>query len=503
MNRKRLKWVRILAAVLAILLVLSAIVSMLLSFAYSEEAVPESRNHQTLTMEYLGEEQALRMSQRLVYTNTSDQTLDRVLFYAPANLLRRQSTLPYEGETLASAFPMGYLPGGIELASVQVDGTAADWGYQGEGENYLRVSCMLEPGEQCTFEWNYYLLLTENEAFLGVSAEGWQLSNFYFTPAALDESGEFILNAPLSWTRYIDTPAADFEVEISLPDSCLLAATGTESCTQSAEHVLTWHISADNVRDFSLAFGRRYRESSVQTDSGVQLRCLTNVRGIAQDVLNWASEAVEICEKWFGPMPFEQLDFVQAGCASGALNHSASLWLSEEMLTGDTDALAHAIRRFVAMQYFGYTAYAHPSSDAWLSDSICEYLSYLMLEEEKGYESYIALLNENVVPSLQLTIPGGLNLTSDAALFTGDEYKIIILDRGAAVFHELYTAMGRDDLIQGLRLFYEKGLNADVLTEMDLVDALDEASGKSWESFLTDWVFNIGDYVNQSIDWLE
>ncbi len=502
MNRKHKKLIRLLAVLLAVLLILGTVVSVILGYAYGEEALSVGNNRQILTMEYLEEEQALRMSQRLVYTNTSSKDLDRVIFYASANLFRRKSTLPYEGEILNDAFPDGYLPGGIELSTVRVNGNEVDWGYQGEGENYLRVSCELSPGEQCAFEFDYYLLLTENEAFSGVSSEGWQLSNFYFTPASLNETGEFILNSPLSWTRYIDTPAADFEAHIILPDTYLLAATGTESRSEASNHQISWNISAKNVHDFSLAFGRRYRESLVETDSGIQLRCLTNVRGAEKNVLQLALEAVEICESWWGPLPFDQLDFVQTGCATAALNHSACLWLSEDLLSKNSEELGQAIRRFIAQQYFGFSAYSHPSSDAWLSDSICEYLSYLMLEETGGYETYIAALNKNVVPSLQMTIPGGLNVASEASLFTPEEYKIVVLDRGAAVFHELYTAMGREDLLKGLSLFYQKGKSVDVLSEMDLVEALDAASGKSWEAFLTDWVFNIGDYVNQSIDWL-
>ena len=108
-----------------------------------------------------------------------------------------------------------------------------------------------------------------------------------------------------------------------------------------------------------------------------------------------------------------------------------------------------------------------------------------------------------MVPALQLTIPGGLVVTSDAALFTSSEYDIVVRDRGAAVFHELRTAMGREELIAGLRTFHELGLQTDVLTEMDLVRCLNEVSGGSWEKFLTDWVFNVGDYVNQTIDWLD
>ena len=36
-----------------------------------------------------------------------------------------------------------------------------------------------------------------------------------------------------------------------------------------------------------------------------------------------------------------------------------------------------------------------------------------------------------------------------------------------------------------------------------LVAALDAATGESWEAFLTDWAFNVGDYTSQTIDWFE
>ena len=500
MNRKQQRVVRAIAIILAILLAGSALVSAIISLAYAEEAAPAA-NEMTLTMEYLEEAQALRTSQRLVYVNASNRTLDRVIFYAPANLFRRQSALPYDGDQLLDALPAGYLPGGMELTGVTADGEAVDYGFQGEDEMFLRVSCELAPGESCAFEFEYYLLLTENAAFLGVSDDGWRLSGFYFAPASLDEAGEFILNPPLSFTGYADCPPMNVRAAISLPDSFLLAATGTETRESGENHMYQWSISAENVRDLAIAFGKRYRES-VREEGGVALRCLTNVRSAADDVLKTAAAAVAACEEWFGPFPYAQLDFVQADCAAGSLGHSGCLWLSEALMR-DKAARNHAIRTFVAQQYFGRRTGGRPSSDAWLSDSVSEFLGYLLLEEADGHAAYLAALNKNLVASLQLTIPGGLNVTSDASLFTANEYQIIVRDRGAAVFHELYTAMSRDDLLAGLRLFYEKGLATDPLTEMDLVNALDEASGGSWEAFLTDWVFNIGDYVNQSIDWLD
>ncbi len=503
MNKQQRRMVRLIAIVLVALMAFSAIISAVISLAYAEEAIAAERNRCTLTMEYLEDEQALRISQRLVYTNDSDFSLDRVVFYMPANLLRRQSALPYEEDALLQAFPAGYLPGGADLINVRADGVTADWGYQGDSEIYLRVACALAPGESCAFDFEYYLLLTENAAFLGLSDTAWRLSGFYFSPASLDEGGEFILNAAQSYTRYVDSPAMDFEAQIALPDVYLLAGTGAEESAVQGEHTLLWTVRAENAFDFSLCFGKRFREYRAETESGAQLRALTNVRGAADKALSVAVQAVDDCESMFGPLPFRQLDIVQAGYAPGALSQTACLWLPEDVLRGDGDALAQTIRFFVAQQYFGLCASARPVSDAWLSDSICEYLSYLLLEEDAEHDAYLAALNAGVVDALQMTIPGGLTVTSDASLFTAKEYEIVVKDRGAAVFHELRTAMGREDLIAGLRRFYEMGSDGAVLTEMDLVDALDAASGGHWEKFLTDWVFNIGNYVKQTIDWLD
>lgn len=500
MNRKQKRLVRLIAIVLAALLVFSAVISAVISIAYAE---PANVNQYELTMEYLNEEQALRMSQRLVYSNTSGKHLDRVMFYAPANMFRRQSALFYENEAIAAAFPNGYLPGGIDLMNVSVNGEESDWGFQGSDEMFLRVACELAPGESCIFVFDFYLLLTNNSAFLGVSEGECRLSDFYFAPAAMDADGEFILNIPTAHTRYIDTPAADFTANITLPAGLTISSSGVESYTESENKLRSWSVQAQDIRDFAMVISQDLNLNTAASASGVEICLHTDMKKMSQQVLQTAIHAIDTCESWFGPLPLRQIDIVQTDHLPGVLPHTACLWLPESLLKEGGRSLDHAIRFFIAQQYFGRSAWVHPASDAWLSDAVSEFLAYLMLEEQLGHDAYLSALNEDLVNALQLTIPGGLVVSSDASLFTAYEYEIVVRNRGAVVFHELYTAMGREKLLDGLKRFYEKGLLVDVLSEMDLVDALDEASGKSWKNYLTDWVFNVGDYVNQDIFWLD
>ena len=123
-----------------------------------------------------------------------------------------------------------------------------------------------------------------------------------------------------------------------------------------------------------------------------------------------------------------------------------------------------------------------------------------MLESDSGRDAFLKAVNRDWVSALQLTIPGGLRVTSDASLFDSMNYDIVVRKRGAVVLHELRNAMGLENLLAGLAEFNRMGRDGHTLTEMELVQAMDAATGGSWEDFLTDWVFNVGDYVEQRFD---
>lgn len=468
------------------------------------EADAEQRNHSyTIDMHYLPDEQALRISQRLVYINKSDDPISSILFYASGNMFRRERALMYEADDLEKVFPLGFAPGGIDIQSVRFGGQETSWGMQGTEEMYIRVDCEINPGESGIFEFDYYLLLNQCNAFLGVGETDIRLSAFYFIPGIYNDAyDEFMVNAALPFTRWLESDSGDYDVTLTVPDNYDVAATGMEMLLKSANHLATWNIKAENAREFAVSFGKRYRKSTYETATGGEIRVFSNVRNDA--VLECAIEAVRICEEWFGKYPVEQLDIVQSDYPLGALNYPGVIWLSSSLFDAQNkDEMEKRVRFCVAQQYFGLDSYTSPVSDAWLSDALCEYISYMILEESKGYNAFVKAINEDWVDALQLTIPGGLMVTSDAGLFTSYEYEVVVLCRGAVVMHEMRNAVGRENMLLALRYFYEMGADGHTLTEMELVEAFDAVTGGSWEKFLTDWAFNVGDYVDQTIVWFE
>ena len=494
-RRERMR--RILAIALVAVLIGGIVLSTLVS-AFAEEA--PARDCYELNIEYMEDEQALHISQRLVYHNNTGAFLDRVVFHAAGNMFRRESALMYENSVIESVFPEGYAPAGIDLQAVAVNGADADWGYQSD-EMFLRVACELAPGESCTFEFDYFLLLSRSCAMIGEYETDVRLSAFCFIPA-LAFDGEFYPYTPLQFTRWLSTSAADYAVTLSLPDQYLPAATGSETFVSTENHTSVWRFEAENVREFALSFGRRWRETSAQTASGATVRVLSNDRSGASRALDYAVKIIDLYESWLGEFPVRQIDLVQSDYPAGALNFPGAVWLPSGVLA-DKSSLESALRFCLAQQYIGMAAYAEPVADAWLSDVPCSYLSLLAVEELKGYDAFLTALNDQVLTALNMTVPGGLYITAAANLFTSEEYDVVVRDRGTVVMHEMRVAMGREAFLSGLRRFYEIGLQTDLLGEYDFVAAFDAVTGGSWEDFITEWLFNVDDYIGQQIEFYE
>ena len=488
MNKRKKQLARILALLLAVLLVLGTIASIVFGHAHGEETA--TRDEIALELEFFEEEQALQIRQRLRYTNRTGKHLDRVEFSVYANMFRRVTALMYEADVWQDVFPAGNAPGGVEFSRILVDGRSADWGMMGEEELFLRVACDLAEGQTCEFTFEYTLLLTQNAASLGVGAMGWRLRGFYIQPLKY-EYGEFVAPEPLQHANYVYADRADYALTVILPERYLLAGSGEITSVDNGDGTRTWTLAADNIRELCLSVGMRWREYSAETASGTRLRLLANTRD-AQKTLDMALETLEVYENWFGPLDGD-VTIAQSDYALGTLSLPGILWANEAALS---DAMA--LRGALARQFFGYGAYPMPTEDAWLADSVSAYAACLALKEAEGESAFLEYLNGEILPEAQYTLPGGVEVTSSAAILTAAEYESLILGRGALVLHETCAAMGEETFLAALRLFYQRGLAMDVVGEYDFVDALDDASGGDWEAFLTDWLFNVADYYVES-----
>ena len=326
-NRKRR--IRIAALLMAGLLLMGMAFS-----AGTGLAEERARDRYDLAIDVLIEEQALRVTQTVEYTNRTGRTLDGMMFCVYANILRRQSSVPVEPDRLDAAFPEGYAPGGIDFMRVQVNGADAEWGVQGKDELFLRVECGLEPDESAVFRFDFYVLLPVYSGAMGVGDLTWRLTNFYPVAAVWDEVlQDFPLGGYTAMGEPLFSDAADYHATISLPETYLLAAPGTVEATADGEGMVHYEIEAEGIRELALIFSRKMFEKTGTLDSGTTVRALGNTPRHAQRLLTETTAAMDRLEAMLGEYPWPALTVVETEYIYDGLSYpgviqvsTASIW---------------------------------------------------------------------------------------------------------------------------------------------------------------------------------
>lgn len=482
--------IRIAALALAGLLALGVIFSAVTAFA------EEERDRYTMDIEVLFDEQAVRVHETVDYTNRTGQALHSMLFNVYANIMRRQSAIPVGDDRLQDAFPEGFAPGGVDFIRVQVNGEDADWGVQGSEELFLRVECSLAAGETAQFAFDYYLLLPTFSGAMGAGDLTWRLTNFYPVAAVWDEYlQDFPLNAYTAVDEPLHSEAADYEITITLPETYALAAPGEITGKADGEGNIRYGIYAEGIREAAILFSRKMTERSGRTGAGTEIRALGNTAGAAKKLLNAAVSAMNWLEETFGEYPWPELTLMETEYVYDGLSYPGVVQ------AGVTDE--EAIVRLCVKQYFSGIVGSNPNGAPWLSEAVSAFVTLMYYEQKNGYQDYLNRLNQQALPSLQVTVPGGVTVDSEAGRFTSRmEYEIVVVDRGCVMLHEMRQAMGAETFLAALQEYVRRNRLGNA-TAAEFIEAMNSVSGKRWNEYLYGQMHNIDDYVGLGLTWIE
>ena len=437
------------------------------------------------------------------FTNPSEAPMTGVMFTLYANQLRRETSLVAENGMLEAMFPGGYAPGGVEFGNVTVNGEAADWGMQGENELFLRVGCDLQPGERATFGFDYYLLIIGSRGDLGFAEKDIRLSGFLPT-VALWEADEFIVNPASAVARYAVYEPADYSVELTVSDKYTVASAGVQQKGEAAQGMRTWRIEAPGVREFALAMSAEYREQTVTSAMGTQVRLLGWDKSGVKRAAETAEAAIDLLETWFGKAPYAQITLAQAELVTDGAAYGGLILIPQERYAGKQKiALEHDVVAGLAQQYFGMAAGNDPAQAPWLSVSVPEMLYYQYIEAREGYDNMLGQLNEDCLSALVMTLPGGYSVDSPlAAFYDSADFEIVVRHRGAAALYQIREGMGTENFLAGLREFYEV-YNGRIAGLQEFVSAFNAVSDRAWDMLIVDWFYTIDEYQGTTTSFFQ
>lgn len=451
-------------------------------------------------------------TQKLVYTNNSPDSLDRVFYHLYYNAFQPGSEMDVrlqnikdpdkrmmagDQSRIASLGPgeIGYL----HAESLTQDGQAVS--FQEEGTILVvDLARPIPPGGRTTLDMNFKGQVPEQIRRAGRnSREGVALSMSQWYPKLAEYDFEGWHATPYI-AREFHGVWGDFDVKITLDRTYTVGGTGYLQNPQEIGHgyespgskvktrgkTLTWHFVAPRVHDFVWAADPQYRHDTVKMGNGTSLHFL--YKDDPEILENWKKlqektvATMEFFNRNIGPYPYDQYSVIQGG--DGGMEYAMAT-----LITGGREfgSLVGVMVHEMAHSWFQQVLATNESKHAWMDEGFTSFISSLCMNEimaqhkdnpfEGSYRGYLALVNSG------LEKPQTTHADRYATNFA---YSIAAYSKGAIFLSQLGYVIGQDKLMQTIKKYYADFQFKHPVPN-DFIRTAEKVSGMHLGWYLTDW----------------
>ena len=461
-------------------------------------------------------------TQKLVYTNNSPETLNKVFYHLYFNAFKPGSEMAVRLKNAAdknrrfkisvdslTQDQQGYL----KVSGLTQDGVKLS---PIDSETILEVPLNkpILPGESTTFELSFEGHVPDVIRRAGKnSSEGvaFSMAQWYPKMAEYDHEG---WNADPYTGREFHGVWGDFDVKITLNKKFVVAASGY---LQNADDIgmgysdrkkpkakkgnVTWHFIAPQVHDFTWAADPEYIHDTYPGPNDVTLHFF--YKNKPEIIENWkklqpdTAKLMRFFNEKVGTYPYKQYSVVQGG--DGGMEYAMLTLITGGRKYGSLFGVtAHEL----AHSWFQHILATNETKHEWMDEGFTTFISTLakneILEENKefplegSYRGYFNLANSG------LEMPQSTNANRYSHNYA---YESTAHSKGAVFLGQLGYIVGKEKLYEILQTYYNEWKFKHPLPN-DLRRIAERVSGLQLQWFLTDWTqtTNTIDYAISEVE---
>ncbi len=301
-----------------------------------------------------------------------------------------------------------------------------------------------------TFTYGGLLANEENSPVPGVRA------------AVINHDGAYLL-LPGRWFPLTNFPANRYTAtfRLNVPDTFAVAGTGKSTAPTPMAgknpvegNRLLYTFECKNLApNGTFVAGSNLQLNPKQAEGiNVAVYAPRTASDNAQQFADSVARSVTIFSDMFGPIPDPTFSVIQIPdgtvrdfAAPGVLLLSQRIW--------DPRASDRTIARLVASQWWGVQVLPATPGDVWITDGLARYSEALYAEQNAGKEAGLKVVDEFAVGSLMYEDAAPIAQAARLAPYSPD-YRSVVMNKGAMVFHMLRAQMGDVAFKSALRDFY-------------------------------------------------
>jgi aminopeptidase N len=308
------------------------------------------------------------------------------------------------------------------------------------------------------------------------------------------------------WFPSVDHPSdkATVAFKITYPDSLETVANGVlikETSNSDGTKTAFWSESKP-IPTYCMVFGAaKFSVLQAGTFSNVPLFYYLFPGDQEQGVKDFqrAGKMIDFFTETIAPFPYKKLALVQSSTRFGAMENSSAIFFPEKGITGKNQlegTLAHEI----AHQWFGDSVTESDWHHLWLSEGFATYFGTLFFEHSEDKELFNRKMATQKTRIFEYQKQVGANpivdttMTNLFELLNPNNYS-----KGSWVLHMLRGVMGDEQFFAGIREFYQRFKEQNVLTK-DFQMVMEEFYGEPLDWFFDEWIFGRG-YPEYTASW--
>jgi tetratricopeptide (TPR) repeat protein len=301
-----------------------------------------------------------------------------------------------------------------------------------------------------TFTYGGLLANEENSPVPGVRA------------AVINRDGAYLL-LPARWFPLTNFPANRYTAtfRLNVPDTFAVAGTGKSAAPTPMAgknavegNRLLYTFECKNLAPHGTFVAGNNLQLNPKQAEGINVAVYAprTASANAQNFADSVARSVTIFSDLFGPIPDPTFSVIQIPdgtvrdfSAPGVLLLSQRIW--------DPRASDRTIARLVASQWWGVQVLPATPGDVWITDGLARYSEALYAEQNAGREAGLKVVDEFAVGALMYEDAAPIAQAARLTPYSPD-YRSVVMNKGAMVFHMLRAQMGDVAFKSALRDFY-------------------------------------------------
>ena len=448
-------------------------------------------------------------TQKLVYTNNSSDTLNKVFYHLYFNAFKPGTDLEQNSRYSADD--------SRDMSEKLLSMPKEDWGdvqvflltQNGKPVDYSVVETILEvklnspigPGQSCVFEMDFFVQTPAMVRRSGKNSEdgvAFSMSQWYPKLCQYDDEG---WHANPYIGREFYGVWGDFDVTINIDKDYTVAGSGYLQSPELIGHgyaplkdgvehgdKISWRFIAPNVHDFSWAADPLFVHDFMDIKNGPRMHFFykknSEYIGLWREFQENSANFLTFFSETVGKYPYDQYSIIMAG--DGGMEYAMCTFI-DGVGHPTIESLYSVTSHEIAHTWFQFLMATNESKHAWMDEGFTSYIDDVALNivlkkeknlpNEKAYQDYVEWVSKGLEEPL----------TTHADRFKFNQgYGTSSYDKGSVFLSQLGYVIGYENLYKTLRRYFKEWAFKHP-RPYDFIRCAEKVSGLELDWYLMDW----------------